>query len=74
MLITLILSYRSFFCVYDSHGGGNVSQLCSENMLKYIMDTDEFQQPSLENMPPEKQRDLIKHGLIRGFLNVMSNN
>ncbi|GAV00235.1 hypothetical protein RvY_11117 [Ramazzottius varieornatus] len=60
----------SFFGVYDGHAGGKVSKFCSENMLKYIMETDEFQQLKDQNLSPEKKRDLIKNGLIRGFLNL----
>jgi serine/threonine protein phosphatase PrpC len=60
----------SFFGVFDGHAGGKVSKFCSEHLVKYVMETEEFQQLKDEHLPPEKQKEFIKNGLIRGFLNV----
>ncbi|OQV20555.1 Protein phosphatase 1B [Hypsibius exemplaris] len=60
----------SFFGVFDGHAGGKVSKFCAEHMVRYVMETEEFQQLKDENLPPEKQKEFIKNGLIRGFLNL----
>ncbi|XP_055341332.1 protein phosphatase 1A-like [Paramacrobiotus metropolitanus] len=60
----------SFFGVFDGHAGGKVSKYCSEHLVRYVTDTEEFNQLKDENLSPEKKRDFIKRGLVRGFLNL----
>ncbi|KAL5283487.1 PPM1B family protein [Megaselia abdita] len=48
----------SFFAVFDGHAGGKVSEHCSKNLLKFVLETDEF-----------KNGDFIK-GIRTGFLRI----
>ncbi|KAI6221369.1 PPM-type phosphatase domain-containing protein [Aphelenchoides fujianensis] len=69
----------SFFAVFDGHAGSRVAQHSSENLLQYLLDTDEFKQASsplaveLEQSKgavTENAKQLITTGIKAAFLKL----
>ncbi|XP_055334043.1 protein phosphatase 1B-like, partial [Paramacrobiotus metropolitanus] len=60
----------SFFGVYDGHRGDTVSQYCAAHLLRCIMNTEEISQLYEEVLPAQEKDDLIRRGLVKGFLRV----
>ncbi|KAI6199023.1 PPM-type phosphatase domain-containing protein [Aphelenchoides besseyi] len=65
----------SFFAVFDGHAGSRVALHSSENLLQYLLDTQEFKGlvSELEKSKgevTEKAKELITNGIKAGFLKL----
>ncbi|CAD5231593.1 unnamed protein product [Bursaphelenchus xylophilus] len=69
------LKHWSFFAVFDGHAGCEVANHSAENLLAYLLNTEEFKQlvPELkknEGKITEKAIQLLKDGIKAGFLKL----
>jgi len=57
----------SFFAVFDGHAGALISEKCASQLLKCIVDTEEFKKIDPETTPSIPE---IQHGIREGFLSL----
>ncbi|CAH8500668.1 unnamed protein product [Heterobilharzia americana] len=57
----------SFFAVFDGHAGALVSELCATELLKCIVDTEEFKKINPDLAPSLQE---VERGIRDGFLSL----
>jgi len=65
----------SFFSVFDGHAGSRVALYSADNLLSYLLDTQEFKDLVVElketnGVVSDKAKELISQGIKTGFLKL----